>query len=48
MTRTLLIGTRASALASTQTGMVRDALVDNGATADLHFVHTPGDASQKA
>ena len=33
MTRTLLIGTRASALASTQTGMVRDALVDNGATA---------------
>lgn len=46
--RTLLIGTRASTLASTQTGTVRDALVAHGATAELHFVHTPGDASQKA
>lgn len=48
MTRTLLIGTRASTLATTQTGTVRDALVDNGAVAELHFVHTPGDASQQA
>lgn len=48
MTRTLLIGTRASTLASTQTGTVRDALVARGAFADLHFVHTPGDASQKS
>lgn len=48
MTRTLLVGTRASNLARTQAGTVRDALqgvVDN---AELHFVHTPGDASQKA
>lgn len=46
--RTLLIGTRASTLASTQTGTVRDALIAGGAAAELHFVRTPGDASQKA
>lgn len=46
--RILLIGTRASTLATTQTGMVRDALVAHGHAADLHFVHTPGDASQQA
>lgn len=56
MTRSLLVGTRASNLARTQAGTVRDALQkvaaldpDTGITgAELHFVHTPGDASQKA
>ncbi|HIW90924.1 MAG TPA: hydroxymethylbilane synthase [Candidatus Corynebacterium avicola] len=53
MTRTLLVGTRASTLARTQAGTVRDALRAQDATesidgAELHFVHTPGDASQKA
>lgn len=46
--RTFLVGTRASTLASTQAGTVRDALIDRGTPAELHFVHTPGDASQKA
>lgn len=53
MTRTLLVGTRASTLARTQAGTVRDDLCAQTATenidgAELHFVHTPGDASQKA
>lgn len=46
--RTLLVGTRASTLASTQSGTVRDALIAGGHRAELHFVHTPGDASQKS
>ncbi len=46
--RVLLIGTRGSTLASTQAGHVRDGVLDSGARAELHFVHTPGDASQKA
>ncbi|MCJ7857754.1 hydroxymethylbilane synthase [Corynebacterium kalidii] len=54
--RTLLVGTRASNLARTQAGTVRDALTDvlrgmfgeGAGEAELHFVHTPGDASQKA
>jgi hydroxymethylbilane synthase len=54
--RTLLVGTRASNLARTQAGTVRDALTDvlsgmfgeAAGEAELHFVHTPGDASQKA
>ena len=49
MTRTLLVGTRASNLARTQAGTVRDQLRSAGQIdAELHFVHTPGDASQKA
>lgn len=53
MTRTLLVGTRASNLARTQAGTVRDALSAQATApgidgAELHFVHTPGDASQKA
>jgi hydroxymethylbilane synthase len=46
--RTLLVGTRASVLARTQAGTVSDALTAGGNPAELHFVHTPGDASQKA
>ncbi|MGV0868004.1 hydroxymethylbilane synthase [Corynebacterium kalidii] len=54
--RTLLVGTRASNLARTQAGTVRDALTDvlrgmfgeAAGEAELHFVRTPGDASQKA
>ncbi|MEJ6549170.1 hydroxymethylbilane synthase [Corynebacterium sp. USCH3] len=54
--RNLLVGTRASNLARTQAGTVRDALTgvlhamfaDAAGVAKLHFVHTPGDASQKA
>lgn len=54
--RDLLVGTRASNLARTQAGTVRDALTgvlkdmlgDAAGVAELHFVHTPGDASQKA
>lgn len=46
--RVLHIGTRASTLARTQTGTVRDALVAGGYPAELHFVQTPGDASQAA
>jgi hydroxymethylbilane synthase len=46
--RTLLVGTRASVLARTQAGTVSDALTGGGNPAELHFVHTPGDASQKA
>lgn len=46
--RTLLVGTRASVLARTQAGTVSDALTAGGDPAELHFVHTPGDASQKA
>lgn len=54
--RNLLVGTRASNLARTQAGTVRDALTDvlrgmfadAAGEAELHFVHTPGDASQKA
>lgn len=44
----ILIGTRGSKLALTQTGHVRDALADAGFQASLHTVHTPGDASQAA
>lgn len=44
----LLIGTRGSHLAMTQTGHVRDGVVAAGYDAELHIVHTPGDASQKA
>jgi hydroxymethylbilane synthase len=54
--RNLLVGTRASNLARTQAGTVRDALTgvlrgmfaEAAGEAELHFVHTPGDASQKA
>jgi hydroxymethylbilane synthase len=46
--RKLLVGTRASVLARTQAGTVSDALTAGGDPAELHFVHTPGDASQKA
>ena len=47
-TRVLRIGTRGSTLATTQTGTVRDALERAGHRAELHIVHTPGDASQAA
>lgn len=46
--RSLLIGTRGSLLATTQAGHVRQAVLDAGYDADLHIVHTPGDASQAA
>lgn len=42
------IGTRGSALALTQAGHVRDALISAGLEAELFTVHTPGDASQGA
>ncbi|RAV35052.1 hydroxymethylbilane synthase [Corynebacterium heidelbergense] len=48
LNRTLLIGTRGSLLATTQAGHVRDGLAEAGHTAELHIVHTPGDASQAA
>lgn len=46
--RTFLIGTRRSALATTQTSHVRAAMLAAGYQAELHLVHTPGDASQAA
>ncbi|SCX23812.1 hydroxymethylbilane synthase [Corynebacterium jeikeium] len=46
--RTFLIGTRRSALATTQTSHVRDGMQSAGYAAELHLVHTPGDASQAA
>ena len=42
-TGTIRIGTRGSALALAQAGMVRDALVDAGALADLVVITTEGD-----
>ncbi|MGB0973110.1 MAG: hydroxymethylbilane synthase, partial [Mycobacterium sp.] len=39
------IGTRGSLLATTQAGVVRDALVDRGHSADLVIVSTAGDRS---
>ena len=38
----LKIGTRGSHLATTQAGHVRDALIANGAEAELHIVTTAG------
>ncbi|WP_288812960.1 hydroxymethylbilane synthase [uncultured Corynebacterium sp.] len=46
--RTFLIGTRGSLLATTQSGHVREAITSQGLQAELHLVHTPGDASQAA
>ncbi|UBI07279.1 hydroxymethylbilane synthase [Corynebacterium falsenii] len=46
--RTLLIGTRGSNLATTQSTHVLDGVVAGGHAAELHIVHTPGDASQAA
>ena len=42
------IGTRGSTLAMTQAGHVRDSLIEAGYEAELHIIHTPGDASQAA
>lgn len=42
----LRIGTRGSHLATTQSGHVKDMLVDGGVQAELHIVTTPGDLSQ--
>lgn len=47
-TRTFLIGTRGSLLATTQSSHVRDGVTKQGLNAELHIVHTPGDASQAA
>ncbi len=44
--RRLLVGTRGSTLATTQAGHVRQGMIDAGYDAELHIVHTPGDASQ--
>lgn len=41
----LRIGTRGSHLATTQAGHVRDALIANGAEAELHIVTTAGDVN---
>ena len=46
--RTFLIGTRRSALATTQTSHVRAGMQSAGYAAELHLVQTPGDASQAA
>ena len=46
--RTFLIGTRRSALATTQTSHVRAGMQSAGYGAELHLVQTPGDASQAA
>lgn len=46
--RTFLIGTRRSALATTQTSHVRAEIQSAGYAAELHLVQTPGDASQAA
>ncbi|WP_408925134.1 hydroxymethylbilane synthase [Corynebacterium sp. YSMAA1_1_F7] len=46
--RTFLIGTRRSALATTQTSHVRAGMLTAGFEAELHIVQTPGDASQAA
>lgn len=46
--RTFLIGTRGSLLATTQSGHVRDGITAQNLSAELHIVHTPGDASQAA
>lgn len=46
--RTFLIGTRRSALATTQTSHVRAGMRSAGYAAELHLVQTPGDASQAA
>ena len=46
--RTFLIGTRRSALATTQTSHVRAGIQSAGYAAELHLVQTPGDASQAA
>lgn len=46
--RTFLIGTRRSALATTQTSHVRAGMQSAGYSAELHLVQTPGDASQSA
>lgn len=46
--RTLLIGTRGSNLATTQSTHVLNGITEGGHTAELHIVHTPGDASQAA
>lgn len=46
--RTFLIGTRRSALATTQTSHVRAGMLAAGYDAELHLVQTPGDASQAA
>lgn len=46
--RTFLLGTRGSLLATTQSGHVRDGVVAQGLSCELHIVHTPGDASQAA
>lgn len=42
----LQIGTRGSHLATTQAGVVRDAIIAGGAGAELKVVTTPGDLSQ--
>ena len=42
----LKIGTRGSHLATTQAGHVRDALIANGAEAELHIVTTAGDVNR--
>lgn len=44
-TRPLLLGTRGSALARTQAGHVRDALIAAGFPAELHIVTTAGDVN---
>ena len=46
--RTIRIGTRASLLARTQTGIVAAALTDAGATVELVTISTDGDRSQAA
>ncbi|MBC2682311.1 hydroxymethylbilane synthase [Corynebacterium sp. 4HC-13] len=46
--RTFLLGTRGSLLATTQSGHVRDGVLKQGFSCELHIVHTPGDASQAA
>lgn len=44
--RTLLIGTRRSQLATTQSGHVQAGITEQGWASELHIVQTPGDASQ--
>ncbi len=45
-TQPLLLGTRGSQLATTQSGHVRDYIQAAGERVEFHIVHTPGDASQ--
>ncbi|KAB3522724.1 hydroxymethylbilane synthase [Corynebacterium sp. zg254] len=42
----LLLGTRGSLLATTQSGHVKEAVEARGESVEFHIVHTPGDASQ--